>query len=74
MNTIRNVLLDKYKKFLISYAFNDNQLKIWDYNNGAIVANLQGHSDIVIGAYANGEQNTLISYTERGELIYWNYT
>ena len=37
-NVMRGLVLDKFKKQLISWAQNDDVINLWDYQTGSIIA------------------------------------
>ena len=42
-DSISEVLIDHYQKIMISYSYDDNEIKFWDMNTGRFVTTLSGH-------------------------------
>ncbi len=73
-NQLGGMVLDSANDILLTFSRNENLLKFWNYQNGKIITTLSDHKGTIYGLSLDVAKDSLISYSNTGEIIYWQYS
>ena len=70
--SVKNLTFTKDSRYMISSG-NDNELFLWDFENGEFLLNYSGHTDRVSGLTLVGaNQNSILSASRDGTIRQWS--
>ncbi|EWS71460.1 WD domain, G-beta repeat protein (macronuclear) [Tetrahymena thermophila SB210] len=60
------------QEVIISFSNNDNNIYMWDSQNGQLISEINVHTSPVLKIILLEDQNQILSFSQSGEVIIWN--
>ncbi|EWS76615.1 transmembrane protein (macronuclear) [Tetrahymena thermophila SB210] len=68
------IIVDDINQIIISISNTDTNIKLWNQVNGILKMTFSGHTQPVLKIYLLQDSNQLLSFSSKGEILYWNYS